>query len=515
MPTIRGLITRGYFPVELPPAFSSHVCGNVLHTSAAHLPRDFNLDKASKNVAHNLLKYGTQRRRLGIPNPTNYFRLARFVSVNWNQLITIATQSPLSLTTPASLRPPSRALVRRIKFPVKEERKALVRSRARYILTADISQFYHSVYTHSIPWAIHGKAASKAQRNNRTLLGNAFDKLIRASQDGQSVGIPIGPDISLLIAEIILNDIDMKLIGRGLGNAFRMIDDYEFGCDSLVQAETAREYLQELLSEYELNLNNSKTRIEELPQVIETLCVSQLRAHQINSAGSMLQKRQLIHYFDLAFTFLRECPKIAVLKYAVSRLDNVVVDPANWAICQHLLMQCMVVDPSTIKTILNQIIRYRGMGYPIDGGLFQDGLNSVIEQHAIVGHASEVAWSIWALLVLNLHLSDSAADRAANMNDSIVALLVLDAHAKGLTNPGVNFANYQSYMTNGDLYCEHWLLAYEANVKRWLPSVGRADHVSGDRCFSFLKASGVFFYDDTASRTAEYEPYEPPADILY
>ena len=29
---------------------------------------------------------------------------------------------------------------------------------ARYILKTDISQFYPSVYTHSIPWALHGKA---------------------------------------------------------------------------------------------------------------------------------------------------------------------------------------------------------------------------------------------------------------------------------------------------------------------------------------------------------------------
>ena len=50
-------------------------------------------------------------------------------------------------------------------------------------------------------------------------------------------------------------------------------------------------------------------------------------------------------------------------------------------------------------------------------------------------------------------------------------------------------------MTGDALYEKHWLLAYEANVKRWLPSTGRTDHVDGDVNFGFLKRSNVFFYD--------------------
>jgi hypothetical protein len=50
-------------------------------------------------------------------------------------------------------------------------------------------------------------------------------------------------------------------------------------------------------------------------------------------------------------------------------------------------------------------------------------------------------------------------------------------------------------MTPGELYGSHWLLAYEANVKGWLPSGRSGDHVNNDSNFGQLKAAGVSFYD--------------------
>jgi hypothetical protein len=54
-------------------------------------------------------------------------------------------------------------------------------------------------------------------------------------------------------------------------------------------------------------------------------------------------------------------------------------------------------------------------------------------------------------------------------------------------------------MTKDGLYDEQWLLAYEANVKGWLPSVGGGDHVNADPGFSFLKNAGVEFYIRTVN----------------
>jgi hypothetical protein len=54
-------------------------------------------------------------------------------------------------------------------------------------------------------------------------------------------------------------------------------------------------------------------------------------------------------------------------------------------------------------------------------------------------------------------------------------------------------------MSADALYDEHWLLAYEANVKGWLPSVSGTDHVAADPNFGFLKSRKVFFYDQSGA----------------
>lgn len=512
MPTIYGIVARGYLPKELPPAFTSKVCGKVLGKNLSALPSTFTRNyRPSMNATHNLLSRGSLRRQLGIPNPTDFFRLAKFVVANWRLLNSITARSHISLSTPVAERRP-RAIGSKFTFAERGNRRARIRSQSRYVLTADINQFYHSIYTHSISWAIHGKSVAKAKRRDKALAGNVLDQLVRNSQDQQSVGIPIGPDTSLLIAEIILSVNDAELLNRGIKNGFRAIDDYEFGCDSLNEAESLRETLQEILNEYEFVLNADKTSVIELPVPIESLAISQLRRYVFSTTDCGTQRNQLIHYFDQAFVFSREYPDEAILKYAISRLSGILVLQENCPLCEDLLLQCVIVEPSTLEQVLNQLLRYKDAGYSLDLDHIAEVFNKVIGRHASLGHASEVAWALWGCIVLGISVSDDDATKAASMNDSIVAILMLDAKAKGFVSSSIDFNHFQSYMTTDELYGDQWLIAYEANVKGWLPSLDKSDHVNQDKCFAFLKKGGVYFYNESVSGRIEYRPPQPPTE---
>ena len=52
-------------------------------------------------------------------------------------------------------------------------------------------------------------------------------------------------------------------------------------------------------------------------------------------------------------------------------------------------------------------------------------------------------------------------------------------------------------MTPEGLYSEHWILAYEALVQEWLPSLSGRDYVSDDPYFSILKRHEVRFFDNS------------------
>ena len=64
-------------------------------------------------------------------------------------------------------------------------------------------------------------------------------------------------------------------------------------------------------------------------------------------------------------------------------------------------------------------------------------------------------------------------------------------------------------MSADALYDEHWLLAYEANVKSWLPSV-RSRSCSCRPQFRFLKSRKVFFYDQSRATAAGTAPIPLP-----
>ena len=143
------------------------------------------------------------------------------------------------------------------------------------IATTDIYNFYGSIYTHSIAWALHGRDEAKNRVRDLSLPGNRLDKLFQNAQDGQTNGIPAGNVISDLMAELVLKDID-ELISP-LANeldikVFRYRDDYRFVCKNKKDARMALDQLAlSLNTHYGLTLNQSKTRIYDVETYSEKL----------------------------------------------------------------------------------------------------------------------------------------------------------------------------------------------------------------------------------------------------
>ena len=251
-------LARGYLPRELPPVFSSRTFATAAPLLAAAVPNDWTIP-----VALNLARPGTLRRHLAIPNPFSQMTLVAACSMNWSILDTHLHRSNISLTRPV-LSSTGRALGFRVPFPDRASERVKRMGRARYTLRSDISECYRSIYTHSIEWALHTKAVAKANLASRgsRLLGGVLDSSLRNGQDGQTKGLPIGPDTSLLLAEIILCAIDEQLQRRypqTYDFCTRFVDDLEFSAQSQGEAEDVLSAWDSLLNSYDLSLNPTKT----------------------------------------------------------------------------------------------------------------------------------------------------------------------------------------------------------------------------------------------------------------
>jgi len=120
-----------------------------------------------------MVRAGGLRRHLGIPNPINYTRLCDFVTCNWTNLKQCATRSPFSLTIPVDGNP-ERAISPKHTLDDRMSKRAEIRARSKFILRTDVNRFYPSIYTHSIPWAIHSKSVVKAAMAAMGLLEETY-----------------------------------------------------------------------------------------------------------------------------------------------------------------------------------------------------------------------------------------------------------------------------------------------------------------------------------------------------
>ncbi|MND73937.1 reverse transcriptase [compost metagenome] len=142
----------------------------------------------------------------------------------------------------------------------------------------DISDCFNRIYTHTIAWAV--KSKSHAKKNKlQTSFEFSFDKLIQNANHGETAGILIGPEISRIFAEIILQRVDLEIIKKadqaGLKleadySIRRYVDDYFLYTNNASAQELLKKIIPDALAEYRLALNHSKTQDQIRPYITNT-----------------------------------------------------------------------------------------------------------------------------------------------------------------------------------------------------------------------------------------------------
>ncbi len=495
---LRRLLTTGYFPRELPPTFSTRRYGLIVSRLWNSRPGPFTSTRTTASPAkHSLVRSGPLRRQLSIPNPILFPQACDEVASHWATLEAAAMGSPFTRSRPVLHSKGARCFLPLV--PRQGDLvpyKAAARAGARVLVSTDIARFYASIYTHSVPWALHGKALAKKKQRDYSLLGNRLDRALRLMSAGQTIGIPIGPDISLVIAETLLADVDRQLSAQFPHVQFlRYVDEYEIAARNHEEAQAAIAQLQQLLAGFELELNALKTSLQTLPCRIELPWVSDLRSRRIRAAVPA-QATDLVALFDEAFAYAQKQPEAPVLRYLMGRLKNQRVELQNWRLYQNLLLQCMTVEPATIQGAMTTLLPHLENNFGLERGAFLRTLNGIIEYHGLLGHGNEVSWALWSLMTLDLRISRSAVRALEKMTDPAVTLLALHAESLGLLEDPLDKQSWVALAKRESLYDENWLLVYEGVKKGWLPT--NSAFVEADPGFGFLWRQGVVFYDTAA-----------------
>lgn len=147
------------------------------------------------------------------------------------------------------------------------EQKSIANSlKYNYMAKTDITNCYSSIYTHSIAWALHTREYCKDPKHRREdNIGNSIDDIMQDLSYGQTNGIPQGSVLTDFIAEIVLGYADELLSERLKDNddyeILRYRDDYRIFSNEKSKVEYIMKELTDVLSELNLKLNASKTKI--------------------------------------------------------------------------------------------------------------------------------------------------------------------------------------------------------------------------------------------------------------
>ena len=193
----KRLLAYGLFTEKLPPILSSEAFYNYCIT----LNTPFT-DGWRQYIYHESMRNINVPRPLGIPNPMAYQKLCRCLADNWDKL-----QTHFSNQTSNQNYKISRIHIRKLgksnalfsmsysnwKTDGTPEPDLLIGN--RYIVRADISTCFPSIYTHAIPWALVGKTYAKehSRKSDQSEWYNQIDHLTQNCKNGETHGLLIGP----------------------------------------------------------------------------------------------------------------------------------------------------------------------------------------------------------------------------------------------------------------------------------------------------------------------------------
>lgn len=508
---LKRLLQYEFFPAELPPCFSSDdLAANAQHAiqATSMLSREYTIP-----LIYSGYKSETARRKFAVPNPYHYCKAVDCIVQQEPTLKPIFEKSPYSLTAPMDRVPKASQPYAKRSSSIAETKQEieLLYQDNRYEIRLDINSFFDNIYTHTIPWAIHGISVAKKKKNDRTLLGNQLDKHIRSMNYDQTNGILVGNALSRIVSEIILCTIDSQIHEQFPDvSCCRFVDDYYIYTKHSTQVQEIIAFIRGCLSKYELNFNESKLQINESPFLYGKPWIEQVKQY-IHLQPDVFLSKLIMEY--------NTYKDIAIIKYGLTVIAQCRYTVTSWPAMQSRLINLWVRFPSLSDRILpilwknKTLLKMRG---------FKAAIYTVIDEALLLNREQELIWAVWFIKVFNIQISQDYMIRVLQSSNELAIIIMLDiicsSDAKNKPKIMQQRRSLRDELIAEDIddkgesntlmWTSHWLLAYEATRMKWLnlPNEDPFEFARKNTFFRELLLKDVKFYNPRFTY-AEPSPY--------
>jgi Reverse transcriptase (RNA-dependent DNA polymerase) len=515
------LVKRGLLPETLPSLFTSEALAAPLR--AAHGNRyGVSRSRRGKLAPFNSSKRGEQRRMFAIPHPLFHRDASLFFEKNWPKLSSVLELSTGSASKPQFPRDGFRAVEITPQAELPAVRlKALARK--KFCLITDVSRCFPSIYTHAIPWAVDGKDAAKKdpREDSVDVVGNRLDFIARQAQDRQTTGIPIGPDTSRLISELILSRIDGEFVQNTKRVLYvRHVDDYWIGGETYDECMSHLRRLRLGLAEYQLDINESKTRIVTLSEAIGETWPTDLK-NEIDVMfprwGRVPRQQDATALFAKVVDLATKTHDEGIIKFFIRRVDRASAWSRNWEILEPFLAHCAVQFPHAVDYVARVIAWRVRLDAAYDKKLWREVALTVAAQAATLGHDSELLWALWLLKEMRVLLPAKEIDRYTKLAGPLVLAFLAHAAVKGLTRGNGLLNDLQDRVVGDEQFAgslwpvslELYHLDHARRLEAHRSAAGAvlsALHAANVSIVDWEKGPRVFEREADAEHDADWEP---------
>jgi hypothetical protein len=466
---LEGLLGYGMFAEKIPKFLTSKPFYDYFVSKSKPVFKQDGKEKGTDYIRYESMRNVNIPRLLSIPNPFVYANLCAYLSEQWDLL-----QSHFYNQTEKQTYKVSRLHIRKIKdsdclFEMNyknrdkdghPEQELIIKS--KFLVEADISNCFPSIYSHSIFWAVDSKPAAKTKQYDNNYWLNILDFKLRNTKNQETNGLLIGPHSSNVFSEIILTVVDEKLWDKGY-RFVRYIDDYTCYLDSYEKAEMFLLDLASELKEFELTVNAKKTKIIALPQPINENWINQLslffvEKNEENEEKPILRKHQLQAFLDTAIELSLKNNDAAVLNYAIKVISKTIIGAKAKIYYEHVIHYILLN-----YTYLAQIVD-ENVFVPFD--FDKENIKEIADDLFCIGYQKRTyeacSYAIFWALKYNFDLNDNELhNKSISSNDCILMLLAYLYSKKNNNQTEISsHENKAKEIALADLN-RYWLYVYE------------------------------------------------------
>ena len=458
----KGLLAFGLFSEKMPPIFTAE----YFYYYSTSIRHNFE-EKPHAFVYYENMRDINVPRALAIPNPMAYQQLCKCLSANWSDI-----KNHFRSMTSHQAYKVSRIHLRRMHetsalFQINYENWRIdgspeidISFGKHYMVKADISSCFPSIYTHAIPWALVTRTIAKATKDDQTWY-NAIDRYARHIKHDETHGLLIGPHASNLLSEIVLTAVDKEL---SQWDYIRNIDDYICYTDTFEQGQKFLTELGAALRLYDLSLNHKKTEILELPLAASEHWIRRLNAIPMVTNYGKTDYNLAQAYLDHAIELMHENKaKSSILLYAIKVLAGKALTPNAQEYCAKAIMNLSMLYPYLV-TAVDKYVFQRYCNSCTNHTCIEKYANIIYKKGLETHNYEQVVYALFFAIKYNFNIHNFIIGDSIGSNDCIYLVFAyLYLKAKNLrVEARAMQAHAYTLSLDEDTFDQYWIFIYEA-----------------------------------------------------